>query len=76
MDNIKNIEVINLQTKNGKLVAIISYQDLNDIGNINNGYNWKEVPVNIRELQQISRGNYLVDQSEKVVEVAKEQNKA
>jgi len=65
MGNITNIEVIGLQTKNGKLVATISYQDLNNFSDINNGYNWKEVPVNIRKMQKSSRDNYLVNQSKK-----------
>jgi hypothetical protein len=78
MNKVQNIEVINLQEKNGKLVVIISYQDLSEIHNINNGYNWQEIPVNIRAMQKSSRDNYLVDQSEKFfVDVANsEQNEA
>ena len=65
MDNITNVEVFNLQTKNGKLVALISFQDLTKLNDENNGYNWIEAPVNIRDLQLSVRDNPLVDQSPK-----------
>lgn len=63
MDNIINLEIINISTKNGELVALMSYQDLNKLDDLNNGYNTIEVPINPREIQLSVRGNMLVDQS-------------
>lgn len=65
MKNLKNIEVFKLVETEGKLCALISYQNLDNINDPNNGYDWISVPVNIRELQKSSRGNLLVDQSVK-----------
>ena len=66
MKNIQNLEVIQLNTnKEGKLIAIISYQDTT-VQDLNNGYAIIDVPVNLRELQLSSRDNVLVDQSIKV----------
>lgn len=65
LKNITNVEIIAIRENNGKKTAIISYQNLIDITNSNNGYDWIEVPVNIRDLQKSSRGNLLVNQSEK-----------
>ena len=70
MKNIQNLEVIQLNTnKEGKLIAIISYQDTT-VQDLNNGYAIIDVPVNVRELQLSSRDNVLVDQSIKVEYVA------
>lgn len=66
MDNIENIELIQINTVNGKLYATLSFQDLNKLTDPNNGYNTVMVPVNIRELQLSVRGNILVDQSIKI----------
>jgi hypothetical protein len=63
MTNLKNLEIINLSTIDGKLVATLSYQNPEDILSVNNGYDTIEVPVNIREYQLSVRGNRLVDQS-------------
>lgn len=65
MKNIKNLEIINISTKEGKLVALLSYQDVSAIGGINldNGFSTIEVPINLREIQTSIRGNMLVDQS-------------
>lgn len=60
--NLKNLEIIDLSTVDGKLVALLSYQNP-DIDDLNNGYNTIQVPVNIRELQYSSRNNLLVNQS-------------
>lgn len=64
MNNITNLEVIQITTKEGKLVATLSYQD-ERIDDLNNGYAIIDVPINIRELQLSVRDNVLVDQSVK-----------
>lgn len=64
MYNITNLEVIQITTKEGKLVATLSYQDQR-IDALKNGYAIIDVPINIRELQLSSRDNVLVDQSVK-----------
>lgn len=63
MTNLKNLEIINLSTIDGKLVATLSYQNPDDVLSLNNGYDTIKVPVNIREYQLSIRGNMLVDQS-------------
>jgi hypothetical protein len=66
MKNIQNLEIINISTKEGKLVALVSYQDTSTIGeDLNNGYGTIEIPINPREIQTSIRGNMLVDQSVK-----------
>jgi hypothetical protein len=66
MKNLTNMEIINISTKNGKLVALMSYQDLNhDISDVNIGYDTIEIPINLRDIQLSSRGNILVNQSVK-----------
>lgn len=67
--NITNMEIINISTKNGKLVALASYQDLSkraDPLDFNNGYRTMEIPINLRDIQTSVRGNMLVDQSVKI----------
>ena len=64
MKNLINMEIINISTKNGKLIALMSYQDLNhDISDVNIGYDTIEVPINLRDIQLSSRDNMLVNQS-------------
>ena len=66
MKNFNNVEVISLSVKNGKLVALLSYQDKEQSETFpNNGYDTIEVPVNIRDIQMSANGNFLVDQSVK-----------
>jgi hypothetical protein len=66
MKNLQNLEIINISTKEGKLVALVSYQDTSTIGeDLNNGYGTIEIPINPREIQTSIRGNVLVDQSVK-----------
>lgn len=66
MKNLQNLEIINISTKEGKLVALVSYQDTSRIGeDLNNGYGTIEIPINPREIQTSIRGNMLVDQSVK-----------
>ncbi len=66
MDDLQNLEIINISTKKGKLVALLSYQDISKIDkDLNNGYDTIEIPINPREIQTSIRGNVLVDQSDK-----------
>ena len=66
MKNLQNLEIINISTKEGKLIALLSYQDTSAIGqDLNNGYGAIEIPINLREIQTSIRGNMLVDQSVK-----------
>ena len=65
MKKLQNLEIININTKNGKLVAVLSYQDMDSLSDINNGYSIIDVPLNIRQLQISDRGNILVNQSVK-----------
>lgn len=66
MKNLQNLEIINISTKEGKLVALVSYQDTSKIGeDLNSGYGTIEIPINPREIQTSIRGNMLVDQSVK-----------
>lgn len=66
MKNLQNLEIINISTKEGKLTALVSYQDISTIGeDLNNGYGTIEIPINPREIQTSIRGNMLVDQSVK-----------
>jgi len=66
MKNLQNLEIINVSTKKGKLVALLSYQDISRIDiDLNNGYDTIEIPINIREIQKSVRDNMLVDQSVK-----------
>jgi len=62
MSEIKNLEVIQLNTIDGKLMATVSYQNT-VVNDVNNGYGLVEIPVNIRELKLSVRGNILVNQS-------------
>ena len=73
MKELRDIEIINILTKEGKLVALISYQNLNHVENMTNGYDTIEVPINPREIQLSSRGNMLVNQSTKSESVNVEQ---
>lgn len=63
---IKNAEIIQLKSVGDKMYATLSYQDQNNLMDINNGYVHKEIPVNIRALQTGAHGGVLVDQSVKV----------
>ncbi|GAB3994680.1 hypothetical protein GCM10028807_32830 [Spirosoma daeguense] len=63
MKNLLNVEVIHVSTVDGKMEAIISYQDPDNIQDLNNGYAVATVPVNLRDLQRSARGNVLVNQS-------------
>lgn len=68
MENIEELEVFRIETKDSKLVAHISYRDtsvLNSFEEVNNGYRSIVVPINLRDIQVSARGNYLVNQSVK-----------
>ena len=65
MENLENIEVFNIQTTKEGSFAWISYRDLNNTDNLNNGYSCKRVPLNLRAIQLSSRDNVLTDQSVK-----------
>lgn len=65
MKNLQNLEIINISTQEGKLVALVSYQDTSITDDLNNGYRTIEIPINPREIQYSIRGNMMVDQSVK-----------
>lgn len=61
--NLQNFEIIQISTEEGKLVALLSYQDVGAVDSLTDGYHLVRVPVNIRELQLSIRDNILVNQS-------------
>lgn len=65
MKNLENIEVFYIEITEKGTFAHISFQDLNNIDNINNGYDNIRVPMNLRPIQLSIRDNALVDQSVK-----------
>jgi len=65
MENIINLELIQISTKKGKLIGLLSFQDTTKINGDTNGFDTIEIPINIRPIQFSSRGNFLVDQSVK-----------
>lgn len=62
MTHLTDLEIIQINTVNGKLIALLSYRNP-EVTDLNNGHDTVEVPVNIRELQFSVRGNLLVNQS-------------
>jgi len=70
MKNLANIEVFNIEITEKGTFAHISFQDLDNTDNLNNGYDNICVPMNLRPIQLSSRDNMLVDQSVKNYEVA------
>lgn len=69
MKNLANIEVFNIEITEEGTFAHISFQDLDNIDNVNNGYDNIRVPMNLRPIQLSVRGNVLVDQSVKKEEL-------
>lgn len=65
MENLTNIEVFNIEITEEGTFAHISFQDLNNTDNVNNGYDNIRVPMNLRPIQLSVRDNMLVDQSVK-----------
>lgn len=65
MKNLANIEVFNIEITGEGTFAYISFQDLDNTSNLNNGYDNIRVPMNLRPIQKSVRDNILVDQSVK-----------
>jgi hypothetical protein len=63
MKNLANIEVFHIEITEQGTFAHISFQDLNNTDNLNNGYDNIRVPMNLRPIQKSVRDNVLVDQS-------------
>ena len=70
MKNLANIEVFNIEITEKGIFAHISFQDLDNTDNVNNGYDNIRVPMNLRPIQLSVRDNMLVDQSVKNYEDA------
>lgn len=66
MNNYKNIEVFHIEINNLETFAYISFQNPEKIGDLNNGYDWIKVPMNLRPLQLSVRDNILVNQSNSI----------
>lgn len=66
MKNLTNIEVFNIEITEEGTFAHISFQDLDNTNNINNGYDNIRVPMNLRPIQKSVRDNVLVDQSNRI----------
>ena len=63
MENLTEIEVFHIETTEKGTFAHISFRDLNNTDNVNNGYDNIRVPMNLRPIQLSVRDNVLVDQS-------------
>jgi hypothetical protein len=66
MKNLANIEVFHIEITEKGDFAHISFQDLDNWRDINNGFNHIRVPMNLRPIQKSVRDNVLVDQSVKL----------
>ena len=64
MRNSTDIEIMDISTKDGKLVALISFRT-NEGTDINNFYDTILIPINLRDIQYSKHGNILIDQSKK-----------
>lgn len=65
MENLANIEVFNIEITEEGTFAHISFQNLNNTYNVNNGYDNIRVPMILRPIQKSIRDNILIDQSDK-----------
>lgn len=65
MKNLANIEVFHIEITEEGTFAHISFQDLDNTDNVNNGYGNIRVPMNLRPIQKSVRDNMFVDQSVK-----------
>jgi hypothetical protein len=65
MKNLENIEVFHIEITDEGIFAHISFQDLDNTDNLNNGYDNIRVPMNLKPIQKSVRDNVLVDQSVK-----------
>ena len=63
MKNLANIEVFHIEITDEGTFAHISFQDLDNTDNLNNGYDNIRVPMNLRPIQKSVRDNVLVDPS-------------
>ena len=63
MRNLANIEVFYIEITEKGTFAHISFQDLSNTENLNNGYDNIRVQMNLRPIQLSVRDNVLVDQS-------------
>jgi hypothetical protein len=70
MKNLANIEVFHIEITSEGTFAHISFQDLDNTDNLNNGYDNIRVPMKLRPIQKSVRDNVLVDQSVKVCQDA------
>lgn len=70
MKNLVNLEVFHIEITDEGTFAHISFQDLDNTDNLNNGYDNVRVPMNLRPIQKSVRDNVLVDQSVKVCQDA------
>ncbi len=70
MKNLSNIEVFHIEITEEGTFAHISFQDLDNTENLNNGYDNIRVPMNLRPIQKSVRDNVLVDQSVKLCQDA------
>ena len=70
MKNLANIEVFHIEITDEGTFAHISFQDLDNTDNLNNGYDNIRVPMNLRPIHKSVRDNVLVDQSVKVCQDA------
>jgi len=70
MKNLTEIEVFHIETTKKGTFAHISFRDLSNTDNINNGYDSIRVPMNLRPIQLSVRDNVLADQSVKNYEDA------
>ncbi len=66
MKKLSNIEVFHIEITEEGTFAYISFQDPENIDNLNNGYDNICVPMNLRVIQESGRNNALVDQSVKI----------
>ena len=69
MKNLQKIEVFNIEITEEGTFVYISFQDLDNTDNLNNGYDNIRVPMNLRPIQLSVRDNMLVDQSVKKEEL-------
>mgnify|MGYP000960405268 FL=1 len=70
MKNLANIEVFHIEITEEGTFAHISFQNLENTDNLNNGYDNIRVPMNLRPIQKSVRDNVLVDQSVKMCQDA------
>ena len=65
MKNLASIEVFHIEITEEGEFAYISFQNLDNWNDANNGFDHIRVPMNLRPIQLSVRDNVLVDQSVK-----------